>query len=290
MFRFPHRIMRRLGLDAVLEDECEVEPEPSVLLSPASVRARRRLVLGASRAAQAALAERPAADRDEPIGFASQATAETAFRAVTGVEVRVEILFAGFLPTVVLYPDRSPANLASLHWWYDDVPPHEYGKGLVRIVTHGGRRRSSGEVFLLPPALRNEGRRRIDWMRSVDLDPPRVRDNAGPFWTLGESEIWRLDFLGWHELLILAAVIGTRIPVTAVVCELESVPRIGYVVETARELGRTVVHVPLAAVPEELRAALETTRALRRRGRSDFVTADATEPESRAEGEPELWR
>jgi len=130
-----------------------------------------------------------------------------------------------------------------------------------------------GESWLVPPALRGEGQRRTDWMRAVDLDPPPAREEAGPFWSLGQSELWRLDLLGWREQVVLAAAIGTRMPVSAVVCETNDFPRIGYVVERIRALGRTVVHVPLAAVPDALRAELDVYRGIRLHGHQGVVVA-----------------
>ena len=289
MFRWSQRFVRQLGFDVFYDDEDEGEAtealQNGLLFSAVAIQARRRLVLAASWAAHAALAERSTADRNAVLGFASPSTAEMAFRAAVGADVRLEMVLAAFTPTVVLYPDNGPSETPRAQWWRDGVPPHEFGKGIVQIGPIAGQVRVRGEAFLMPPALRGEGRRRGDWVRGSDLDPPRNRDEAGPFWSLGETELWRLDLLGWHEQLVLAAAVGTRMSVAAVVSEPNAFPRIGYVVETARERGLTLVHVPFSAVPAGLLEVLEATRGVRSTVEQGLVTADAA-PEA---PEPELW-
>jgi hypothetical protein len=172
------------------------------------------------------------------------------------------MLLAAFVPTVYIHPGEHTTGEMELVWWRDGTPPHDQGKGVV-LAHFGSRHHLAGEVLLVPPALRGEGRRRTDWIRAVDLDLPPANEHLGPFWSLGDGETWRLDVIGWRERLVLAGVVGTRIGVCVVVCETSSFPRIGFVVEKARSLGRTLVHVPLEAVPESLRAELQATSEVR---------------------------
>jgi hypothetical protein len=244
-----------------------------LVLSPDAVRVRRVLALGASRAAHAALAERPASERDEALCFATPETTRIAFDAAARSTVRLDILLAAFMPTAVIHAVEPLNGDTLVERWRDDAPPHDIAKGLLALGLAGEVLHVRGESWLVPPAFRGEGQRRTDWMRAIDLDPPSAREEAGPFWSLGQSELWRLDLLGWREQVVLAAAIGTRMPVSTIVCHSADFPRIGYVVETIRSLGRTVVHVPLPAVPEELLAQLNATRSVRLRGRQGVVVA-----------------
>jgi hypothetical protein len=263
VLRIPPRILQSLWFERFLGRSPAAElPRLGLRLPPDALRARRRLVLGTARAARAVLA------RHEP-GPVVWADAETARRAFADApeDPGIALLCREFLPTVLLHDGESGDAAVDLHWWRDAAPPRTVGKGILGVTADSRRRhRIAGEVMLVPPAHRGEGRRRVEWLREVGLEPPAVQDPLGPYWSLGELEAWWIEVIGWRERLVLAGLLGTRMPAAVVVGGPDALPRIGYVVEKARELGRALVGVPLAAVPEDLRAALATTRTVRWRG------------------------
>ena len=171
-----------------------------------------------------------------------------------------------FLPTAFLFEERLRGGSNSYFCLEDGAAPEGIHTGLAAVVSVlRGRLRILGETFFVPPVLPRDGSARAAWVQSCRLDPPRHGEPGGPFWRLGRHGMWRLDVLAWNEILALAALIGTSARTAVVVAPPQLVPRVGFVAELARQLGRSLVGVPLEACPRPLRGMLR-----------DFQVSDAS--------------
>jgi hypothetical protein len=134
--------------------------------------------------------------------------------------------------------------------------------GMTAMGEYQGERRfdALGDVMFVPPALRGELRTRSAWLRKHPIDLPSCRESGGPYWRLGRYNLWRLDVLGWPERLALAALVGTNRRTAVLIGPSHLFPRVGFVIETARQMGRTLIGVPIEAVPARLRTLVEKSR------------------------------
>ncbi len=166
-----------------------------------------------------------------------------------------------FLPTALLYEETPNVRETALLGLRGPVRASKL-YGLTAMGEYHGRRRFNalGDVFFTPPALRGELRARAAWIREQELDLPSWREAGGPFWRLGRYNLWRLDALGWPERLALAALTATNRRTAVVVGPSHLFPRVGFVVESARAMGRTLIGVPLEAAPARLRDAVQGAR------------------------------
>ena len=73
---------------------------------------------------------------------------------------------------------------------------------------------------------------------------------------MGHHNLWRLDVLPWNERLALAVLVGTAAREALCVAPSRLLPRVGYVAEVARQMGRTLIGIPLDACPKEMRGAM----------------------------------
>ncbi|UCE02515.1 MAG: hypothetical protein JSW67_14930 [Candidatus Latescibacterota bacterium] len=163
-------------------------------------------------------------------------------------------LFDVFRPTALLYEATARPRDHALVGLRDSVSQSPQMKGLTAVgdYVRRGRYRVLGDLFFVPQAKRGEARERSRWLRASALDPPRWDERGGPFWRLGRFNMWRVDVLGWHERLALAALVGTTCTEAVLLGPPKLFPRIGFVAEVARCLGRTLVGVPLDSCPERL--------------------------------------
>ncbi|MFQ5599573.1 MAG: hypothetical protein ACE5G2_03345 [Candidatus Krumholzibacteriia bacterium] len=227
-----------------------------------SIFALRTAIFGACMAARETL--RSAGDVREPMLIADPGAARRAFENVQreGDLLLLEDLLEVFLPTALLYETGSPHGETVTVGFRDEAAPNKILKGLTAAgeVEDPHRYRAMGDVLLVPPAVRGEGRKRGHWIRTCQLDPPLWSEHGGPYWRLGQWNLWRLDVLGWHERLALAALVGTSAEAAVVLGPPNLFPHIGFVAEVAREMGRTLIGVPFEACPPELRLDLEEAR------------------------------
>jgi hypothetical protein len=239
--------------------------------------ALRAALLGCVRAAKSGLALREPSETWEPLCMVDALAATEAFRN-TSSEAAVDLrrLLEVFMPVTILYPSPRRASYAELTWWQDEARPDGFIKGLVWVSNRpvegeSGAIEVLGETFFMPPASRGaEGRLRSNWVRAARLDLPQLDEAGGPFWKLGQSESWRLQVMSGAERLVLAGLIGANAETCAVLAPLRSFPRVGFVCETARRLGRTIACVPWEAIPADLADELQRAR---RRGLQDAEEA-----------------
>jgi hypothetical protein len=269
----PRGFMRYLLPDVDL-DFMFLGPRPprwdeALVLDTTAQEARRAVMLGAARAARAALDRRDPADRDGPVCIAPAAAVEAAFAATLAAPVRLDILLAAFVPTTLLYESDLDPRGHDVVCCRDGAVPSDVAKALLHVDSDRLENpwRVRGETLFLPPVGRGEGRRRAAWVRQQELELPSLQNGTDPFARMGRARRWKADLLGWHERLVLAGVLAAHSAVTVVVGPERRVPRIGWAVETARQLGRTIVGVPMDLLPGELRAALEAARERPRTGR-----------------------
>ena len=213
-----------------------------------------------------------AARRDLPPGplpdlvEARADTIRAAFAVALAEEpLRLDQLLPHFMPASFLYTTVPVRSRLDFVWTLDRASPPGCLKTQSVVANgmaaaRGGETKVYGDTFLMPPAMRGEGKLRTEWVREVGLEPPRRRDACGPYWRLGHREAWRMDVLSWHERLILGALIGTEMETCAVLSPERHFPRVGFVRETARRFGRTIVCVALKHVPEAMRTRLENAR------------------------------
>ncbi len=242
-----------------------------------AVRVRRIALYGACSAA--------AAVAGKESSVASAATSRTAFAAmpagsvpsgfpdaVTWVDLDLasacfdrafenpdscEDLASVFQPTAFLFEESLRGGSNSYFCLEDGAAPQGIHTGLAAVVSvQRSRLRTLGETFFVPPVLPRDGSARAAWVEARRLDPPLHGEPGGPFWRLGRHGMWRLDVLAWNEVLALAALIGTNAKTAVLVAPRHLVPRVGFVAELARQMGRSLVGVPLEACPRPLRGLL----------------------------------
>lgn len=260
---WPLGLLDEFGLEVPRCPLEQVRWQGEVSLDRAATDTRRTLLFGAARAARAGLDARAPQDQGEPRCDVDLETARAAFRgAIAASPLRLELVLAAFVPTVIVYPEGAALLEPESLWFSERAGPHDWVKGLLLLGEQAGehQRRAAGEAHFLPPVRRGELARRRDWVEANDIDPPLRQGWGGPFRRLGESELWRLGMLGWREKLVLAGALSTRIPVCAVVCGPAALPRVGYVVQKLRLCRRTIVHVPWDALPVEFQDRLLATR------------------------------
>ena len=292
--------MLDLPRSTMFEDGGSLAMQLGDSLSPNVMRAAQLLVLGACRAAATALdagtahtvesragapsARAPSLDvhnagpravdvlTDDPTAPPVAAPLlvvddETAARVFAelpdapGNAIDAPALRETFHPTALLYeadPRRTETAMLGLR----DANRRITLFGMTAMGEYHGNRRFNalGDVMFAPPAVRGEVRERSEWLRQHPLDLPSWRESGGPYWRIGRYNLWRLDVLGWPERLALAALVGTNRRVAVMVGPRQLFPRVGFVIETARQMGRTLIGVPIEAAPERLRRAVEGSR------------------------------
>ena len=234
-------------------------------LTPDIITTLRTALFGTVLAAGAARRDLPAGPLPALVEVRADTTAAAFAVAMAEEPLRLDSLLSHFVPTALAYTAGPVRSRLDFLWALDRISPPGCLKNLTVLANTmeaaGGEAMVVlGDTFLMPPALRGEGARRSAWVRGVDLDPPRRRDACGPYWRLGQRDAWRLDVLSWHERLVLAALIGTNMEVCAFLAPAAHFPRVGFVVETARRFGRTIVCVALEHLPPAMRLRLEDTR------------------------------
>lgn len=200
----------------------------------------------------------------QPLVVVDETTTARAFATLSedlDASVAAIELLNVFHPTAILYeadPRRPETTLLGLR----DSTRRATLQGMTAMGEYHGNRRFNalGDVVFVPPAVRGHVRARSAWLRKTALDLPSWRESGGPFWRLGRYNLWRLDVLGWAERLALGALVGTDRRIAVVLGPRHLFPRVGFVPETARQMGRTLIGVPFEAVPEPLRAAAERAR------------------------------
>ena len=226
---------------------------PGVRVEPTGACAVDVVEVGAASAAVA-----------EPLVTVDHDSAARAFATLSNdpaSPIDVRALLDTFHPTALLYATEAQARETAL-LGLRDAARRSTLHGLTAMGEYRGGRRFNalGEALFVPPALRGEVRARSAWIRKQGLDLPSWREAGGPFWRLGRYNLWRLDVLGWPERLALGALVGTQRRVAVLVGPSHLFPRVGFVVETARQMGRTLIGVPLEAAPARLRRAVEESR------------------------------
>jgi hypothetical protein len=204
--------------------------------------------------------------RSDPVRLVDRDTAVAAFEDALAAEpVSLEDLQDSFRPTAILYQAGRFETDADLLTFHDTAPPHDVLKGLsVGRDTWEDRERRVwvyGDTLLVPPATRGWGRRRQEWIQQSQLEPPPITEHAGAFWRLGGSRLFYLQILSAHERLVLAALVGTNRRECVLVAPQPLFPKVGFVVEVAREMGRTIFCVPLDCVPARLLERLQEKRS-----------------------------
>jgi len=247
------------------------DPEDSNLnlfgpeMSPDTITTLRTALFGTVLAAGAARRDLPPGPQPELVEARADTTGAAFAVALAEEPLRLDQLLPHFVPAAFLYTSAPARTRLDFLWTLDRASPPGCLKTLTVLsngitAARGTEMKVHGDAFLMPPALRGEGKLRSDWVRRVGLDPPRRRDACGPYWRLGNREAWRLDVLSWHERLVLAVLIGTGMETCAVLAPAAHFPRVGFVLETARRFGRTIVCVALEHVPDTMRARLEDAR------------------------------
>lgn len=235
--------------------------------------ALQRVIRSVTRVAQRALRE---CERDRPAllelgaDWQWQATRDL---ASTG-DVRgksssdVEALLDVFLPTTILFPTQKPREAA---WTREHIDVSGTFCCWVSCkCVRGDTRGVDGFTLILPPVRADEVQRRQLWIEERLIDPPTRAEH--PYWRLGSWNAWRLESLGWAERLVLAGLTATACTATVVLGPPALVPRVGFVLQAAQRLERTIVVIDPQTVPG-LQAQLQGARPrtqLRTRG-SDFL-------------------
>jgi hypothetical protein len=232
-------------------------------LEKEAVLARRTLLYGACLAAQPLLQEvraREAAGEETPFLLrVPRDAAREAFETAMCGEVELEDLQPLFRPIAVLHDESLRGSRCGFLFLDDAAAPGGIIKGLTAVTAvHAAQLRVLGEIHLLPPAHPWEGRIRRRWIQGRGVQPPTRRERGGPYWRLGKHNLWRLNVLSWNERLALAALVGTAFHEAILLAPSRLVPKVGYVTETAREMGRRFIEVPLEACPPHLRGPLRT--------------------------------
>jgi hypothetical protein len=205
-------------------------------------------------AQQTGAPEEPGTPARPPLVVVDPNTAARGFERAMQERRADRVLFDVFRPTALLYEAAARPRDHALVGLRDSVAQSQLMKGLTAVgdYVRRGRYRVLGDLFFVPPAKRGEARERSRWLRASELDPPRWDERGGPFWRLGRFNMWRVDVLGWHERLALAALVGTTRTEAVLLGPPKLFPRIGFVAEVARCLGRTLVGVPLDTCPDRL--------------------------------------
>jgi len=198
----------------------------------------------------------------DPILVAEHDVAAGAFAESMTKSLVIDDLFAVFRPTVLLYDTALHRDEHPIIGFKDRAGPRRIVKGLTAVgePARGGNFRALGDVFLVPPGLRGEGRKRGRWIRARALDPPLLGERGGPYWRLGQYNLWRLDVLGWPERLVLAALVGTACSEAVILGPPQLLPRIGFVAEVARQMGRRLIGIHSDCCPEPLQKLLDAAR------------------------------
>jgi hypothetical protein len=181
-------------------------------------------------AQQTGAPEEPGTPARPPLVVVDPNTAARGFERAMQERRADRVLFDVFRPTALLYEAAARPRDHALVGLRDSVAQSQLMKG----------------------PKRGEARERSRWLRASELDPPRWDERGGPFWRLGRFNMWRVDVLGWHERLALAALVGTTRTEAVLLGPPKLFPRIGFVAEVARCLGRTLVGVPLDTCPDRL--------------------------------------
>jgi hypothetical protein len=171
------------------------DSSPNRSVPPGDHHDLRRAVRTVLRPVHAVICPRTAADLIEARPMPPARPLRWRWRAVALDQLLSH--FAG-VSTVV------PRTRLDFLWTLDRASPSGCLKTLTVLsngitAARGTEMKVHGDAFLMPPALRGEGRSRSDWVQRVGLEPPRRRDACGPYWRLGQREAWRLDVLSWHE-------------------------------------------------------------------------------------------
>lgn len=232
-------------------------------LEKEAVQARRAVLHGACLAARSALQEMRRRDgsRDEAPSLVSvpRERAQEAFVAASHRDVELEDLQEVFRPVAILHDESLRGNRCGFLFLDDAAAPTGLVKALMAVTAvHAAQLRVLGEMHLLPPAHPWEGRTRRRWIQGQGIQPPSRRERGGPYWRLGKHNLWRLNVLSWNERLALAALAGTALREAILLAPSRLVPKVGIVIETARDMGRTLIAVPLEACPARLRGPLRT--------------------------------
>lgn len=210
------------------------------------------------------LSDDPSAPPFEPLVLVDHETTARAFADLSedlSGKIDTRALRNAFHPTALLYEANASGTETTMLGLRDSERRHTL-IGMTAMGEYQGSRRfdALGDVLFVPPALRGELRSRSAWLRKHPLDLPSCRESGGPYWRLGRYNLWRLDVLGWPERLALAALVGTNRRTAVLVGPSHLLPRVGFVVETARQMGRMLIGVPLEAVPAGLRRLVERSR------------------------------
>ncbi len=234
-------------------------------LPPAGVHARQLVLLGTGMAAAGVLTDlqelRLRGEEPPALVHVDASAARTAFAAARDDAGALDALLPLFRPTAVLFDESLRGNSSGVITLEDRAGPTKILKGIAAVAAiRPPALRTLGEAYFVPPAVPTEGRARCAGSLAVALDPPPRQERGGPFWRLGHHSLWRLDVLPWNERLVLAALVGTASREALCLAPSRLLPRVGYVAEVARQLGRTLIGIPLDACPKEMRGGLRSVK------------------------------